>query len=326
MAHAITINQCGASNELNYGPVEVAPPGEGQVAIHHEAIGLNYIDVYFRSGLYPIESFPTIIGMEGAGVVTATGKGVSDFAEGDRVAYAAPPIGAYATDRLMRADGIVKLPDDIDFDTAAAMMLQGMTVQYLIRQTYEVKPGDTVLFHAAAGGVGLIACQWLKSIGATVIGTVGTEEKAALAKANGCDHTILYKTENVAERVKKITDGKGVPVVYDSIGASTLESSLDCLSPRGLLVSFGNASGPVNDFNFGMLAAKGSLYVTRPTLMTYIAEHANMLKMAEELFDVVRSGAVKISINQRYPLSDAAKAHDALESRETTGSTIFTTS
>ena len=325
MANAITINQCGSSQEMTYGPIEVPEPGPDQVTIHHEAIGLNYIDVYFRSGLYPIAEFPAVIGMEGAGTITSIGSAVSDFSVGDRIAYAAMPIGAYATDRVMRADGIVKLPDSIDYETAAAMMLQGMTVQYLIKQTYEVKPGDTVLFHAAAGGVGLIACQWLKHLGATVIGTVGSEEKAALCKQNGCDHTILYKTENVADRVKELTNGKGVPVVYDSIGASTVESSLDCLSPRGLLVSFGNASGPITDFNIGTLAAKGSLYITRPTLMTYIAERNNMLTMASALFDVVSSGAVKIAINQRYPLSDAAKAHDALESRATTGSTIFTT-
>jgi len=325
MTYAITINQCGGSEQLTYGPVTVPKPAQGEVSIHHEAIGLNYIDVYFRSGLYPITQFPAVIGMEGAGVITELGEGVTDFSIGDRIAYAAPPIGAYATDRVMRADALVKLPESIDFDTAAAMMLQGMTVQYLIRQTYEVKPGDTVLFHAAAGGVGLIACQWLKHIGATIIGTVGSDEKAELARQNGCDHTILYKTENVAERVKELTDGKGVPVVYDSIGASTLDASLDSLQPRGLMVSFGNASGPITDFNVGTLAAKGSLYITRPTLMTYIAERTNMLKMASELFDVVSNGAVKIAINQRFPLEQAAIAHDALESRATTGSTIFTT-
>ncbi|MFK8084218.1 MAG: quinone oxidoreductase [Granulosicoccus sp.] len=325
MAYAITVNKCGGSEELNYGPIVVPEPAKGEVAIHHEAIGLNFIDVYFRSGLYPIAQFPAVIGMEGAGTITGIGQGVSDFSVGDRIAYAAPPIGAYATDRVMQADSIVKLPDAIDFDTAAAMMLQGMTVQYLIRQTYLVKPGDTVLFHAAAGGVGLIACQWLKHIGATVIGTVGSEDKAALARENGCDHTILYKQENVAHRVMELTDGKGVPVVYDSIGASTLECSLDSLSPRGLLVSFGNASGPIIGFNVGELAAKGSLYLTRPTLMTYIADRANMQAMAQELFDVVSRGIVKIAVNQRYPLSEAAKAHDALESRATTGSTIFLT-
>ncbi|MFT5896670.1 MAG: NADPH2:quinone reductase, partial [bacterium] len=319
MPYAVTINKCGGSDEFSYGPIDVPAPAAGQVSIHHEAIGLNYIDVYFRSGLYPIPQFPAVVGMEGAGTVTSIGEGVSEFSVGDRVAYAAPPIGAYATDRVMRADGIVKLPASIGFDTAAAMMLQGMTVQYLIKQTYEVKPGDTVLFHAAAGGVGLIACQWLKHLGATIIGTVGSEEKADLAKQNGCDHTILYKSENIAERVKELTGGKGVPVVYDSIGASTLEASLDSLMPRGLLVSFGNASGPVTNFNFGTLGAKGSLYVTRPSLMTYIADRANMLTMAQDLFDVVSGGVINIAINQRYPLSDAAKAHDALESRATTG-------
>ena len=325
MAYAITIDKCGGSEQLKVSDIAIPVPAEGEVTVHHEAVGLNFIDVYFRTGLYPIENFPATVGMEAAGTVTAIGKGVTKFKEGDRVAYAAAPIGAYASDRAMRADSLVKLPDAISFEQAAAMMLQGMTVQYLIRQTYKVKAGETVLFHAAAGGVGLIACQWLKHLGATVIGTVGSDEKAALAREHGCDHTILYDKENVAERVKEITEGKGVAVVYDSVGKSTLEASLDSLSPRGLLVSFGNASGPVTDFNFGTLAAKGSLYVTRPTLMTYIADPANMQSMADDLFDVVTSGKVKISINQRYALTDAAKAHDALEARKTTGSTIFTT-
>lgn len=324
MAKAITIEKCGGSDQFKYTDIDVPAPAEGEVTIHHEAIGMNYIDVYFRSGLYPIENFPAVVGMEGAGKVTAVGAGVTDLSVGDRIAYAALPIGAYATDRNIRAAALVKLPDAIDFDTAAAMMLQGMTAQYLIRQTYQVQAGDTVLLHAAAGGVGLIASQWLKHLGATVIGTVGTEEKAELAKANGCDHTILYNKEDVAARVKEITNGRGVPVAYDSVGKATLEASLDSLEPRGLLVSFGNASGPVTDFNFGLLAAKGSLYVTRPTLMTYTADPANMRAMAQELFDVVATGKVKIAINQRYPLSDAAKAHDALEARQTTGSTIFT--
>jgi len=325
MAYAVTIDKCGGSDQLKISDINIPAPAEGEVTIHQEAVGLNYIDVYFRSGLYPIESFPATVGMEAAGMVTAVGKGVSNFVVGDRVAYAAPPIGAYATDRAMQARSLVKLPDEISFEQAAAMMLQGMTVQYLIRQTYRVEAGETVLLHAAAGGVGLIASQWLKHLGATVIGTVGSDEKAALAREHGCDHTILYDKENVADRVKEITEGKGVAVVYDSVGKSTLEASLDSLSPRGLLVSFGNASGPVTDFNFGTLAAKGSLYVTRPTLMTYIADPANMQKMADDLFDVVISGKVKISINQRYALTDAAQAHDALEARKTTGSTIFTT-
>jgi len=324
MAYAVTIDKGGGSDQLKITDIDIPVPAEGEVTIHQEAVGLNYIDVYFRSGLYPIASFPATVGMEAAGTVTAVGKGVSNFAEGDRVAYAAAPIGAYATDRTMQAKSVVKLPDEISFETAAAMMLQGMTVQYLIRQTYRVEAGDSVLLHAAAGGVGLIASQWLKHLGATVIGTVGSDEKAVLAREHGCDHTILYDKENVADRVKEITEGKGVAVVYDSVGKSTLEASLDSLSPRGLLVSFGNASGPVTDFNFGTLAAKGSLYVTRPTLMTYIADPANMQQMANELFDVVTSGKVKISINQRYALTDAAQAHDALESRKTTGSTVFT--
>lgn len=323
MAYAITIDACGGSDVFKTNDIDIPTPGPDEVLLHHEAVGLNFIDVYFRSGLYPIQTFPAIVGMEAAGTVTAVGDNVSDFSPGDRVAYAAPPIGAYCSDRAIRADALVELPDNISYEQAAAMMLQGMTVQYLIRQTYKVNAGDTVLFHAAAGGVGLIACQWLKHLGATVIGTVGNEEKAALAKANGCDHTILYKTENVAERVKEITNGKGVPVVYDSVGASTLEASLDSLSPRGLLVSFGNASGPITDFNFGTLAAKGSLYVTRPTLMTYIANPGDMRSMATELFDVVGNGNVNITVNQKYDLKEAKQAHDALESRATTGSTVL---
>ena len=279
--------------------------------------------MYQRSGLYPVADFPAIIGLEGAGIISQVGGYVGKFSPGDRVAYASPPMGAYADQRVMPANKIVKLPDSIAFDTAAAMMLQGLTVQYLTRQTYKVKPGETVLMHAAAGGVGLIACQWLKHLGATVIGTVGNDEKAEIAKAHGCDHTILYRDEDIAARVRDITDGKGVPVVYDSVGKSTLMASLDSLAPRGLLVSFGNASGPVDNFNLGVLAQKGSLYVTRPTLMTYIAERENMIQMARDLFEVVESGVVKIKINQRYKLSEAAQAHDDLEGRKTTGSTIL---
>ncbi len=323
MAYAITMDACGGSDVFKSTDIEMPAPGPGEVLLHHEAVGLNFIDVYFRSGLYPIENFPAVVGMEASGTVSAVGEGVNDFSPGDRVAYAAPPIGAYSSDRVIRADALVNLPDKISHEQAAAMMLQGLTVQYLIRQTYPVKSGDTVLFHAAAGGVGLIACQWLKHLGATVIGTVGSEEKATLAKTNGCDHTILYQTEDVAARVREITDGKGVPVVYDSVGASTLDASLDSLAPRGLLVSFGNASGPVTDFNFGTLAAKGSLYVTRPTLMTYIADPAAMRAMATELFDVVGNGHVNITVNQTFALKEAAKAHDALESRATTGSTVL---
>lgn len=322
MPNAIRIHKNGGSDVLTYESYELPKPADGEVQIKQEAVGLNFIDVYQRTGLYPIADFPAIIGLEGAGVVTEIATGVTDFAVGDRVAYAAPPMGAYADERNMPANQIIALPDEIEFDVAAAMMLQGMTVQYLIRQTYEVQAGDTVLLHAAAGGIGLIACQWLKHLGATVIGTVGSEDKAALAVANGCDHTILYQQENTAEKVREITNGQGVPVVYDSVGAATLQTSLDSLQPRGLLVSFGNASGPVDSLNLGLLAQK-SLYVTRPTLMTYIADRSNHEKMAADLFEVVRSGTVKININQRYNLADAAKAHDDLEGRRTTGSTVL---
>jgi NADPH2:quinone reductase len=323
MPNAIRIHQNGESEQLKFESIELPQVGASDISVRHSAIGLNYIDVYQRTGLYPIQHFPAIIGLEAAGTITQIGDSVSEFNVGDRVAYASPPMGAYAEERVMPAASVVRLPDTIDFDTAAAMMLQGMTVQYLVKQTYKVQPGDAVLIHAAAGGVGLIACQWLKHLGATVLGTVGTEEKAELARAHGCDHTILYREQDVAAMVRKLTDGKGVQVVYDSIGQSTLEASLDSLATRGLLVSFGNASGPVTNFNFGVLAQKGSLYVTRPTLMTYIAERANMVKMAEDLFKVVDSGIVRININQRYKLSDAAQAHDDLEARRTTGSTIL---
>lgn len=323
MPNAIRIHAQGGSDVLKYESIDSPQPGEGEVAIRHSAIGLNYIDVYQRSGVYPIAKFPAIIGLEGAGTVFAVGEGVSTLKEGDRVAYAAPPMGAYADERVMPAQQLVKLPDEMAFDTAAAMMLQGMTVQYLTHQTYQVKAGETVLLHAAAGGVGLMACQWLQHLGVTVIGTVGSEEKAQLAREHGCEHTILYGKENVAERVRELTDGKGVPVVYDSVGKSTLEASLDSLSPRGLMVSFGSASGAITDFNIGLLASKGSLYLTRPTLMTYIADPANMQAMARDVIDVVQSGVVKININQRYALADAAKAHDDLEGRKTTGSTVL---
>ena len=323
MPNAIKIRQHGGSDQLEYASFDLPPVGNGDVVIDQKAIGLNFIDVYHRNGLYPVADFPAIIGLEGAGIISQVGGDVGEFSPGDRVAYASPPMGAYADQRVMPANKIVKLPDSIAFDTAAAMMLQGLTVQYLTRQTYKVIPGDTVLMHAAAGGVGLIACQWLKHLGATVIGTVGNDEKAEIAKAHGCDHTILYRDEDIAARVRDITDGKGVPVVYDSVGKSTLMASLDSLAPRGLLVSFGNASGPVDNFNLGILAQKGSLYVTRPTLMTYIAERENMVQMARDLFEVVESGAVRIKINQRYKLSEAAQAHDDLEGRKTTGSTIL---
>lgn len=323
MANSIRIYGHGGSDRLKWESHEIAPPGPDEVRIDQAFVGLNFIDVYQRTGLYPVNAFPAIIGLEASGVISATGANVSHLKTGDRVAYAAPPMGAYTDQRNMPAAQVVRLPESIELDTAAAMMLQGLTVQYLIRQTYPVKAGQTVLLHAAAGGVGLIASQWLKHLGATVIGTVGSDEKAALAQAHGCDHTILYQTEDVAAMVRDLTDGNGVPVVYDSVGQATLESSLDSLAPRGLLVSFGNASGPVENFNLGILAQKGSLYVTRPTLMSYIADPADLQQMAEELFEVVGSGAVSIQINQRYALADAATAHDDLEARKTTGSTIL---
>lgn len=323
MTHAIRIEETGGPEVLRWVQMEVGAPGEGEVRLAQTAVGLNYIDVYHRSGLYPME-LPSGIGLEAAARVEAVGAGVTDLKEGDRVAYAAPPIGAYAEARLMPAHRLVKLPDEIDDRLAAAMMLQGMTVQYLIRRTHQVKAGDTVLFHAAAGGVGLIACQWLKALGATVIGTVGSDAKAELAKAHGCDHAIVYTRENFVERVKEITGGEGVPVVYDSVGRDTWEGSLDCLAQFGLMVSFGNASGPVPPVNLGVLSAKGSLFVTRPTLMNYTAKRSDLVASANELFEVVRSGAVKIEVNQTYPLAEAVQAHRDLEARKTTGSTVLT--
>ncbi|WP_169566602.1 quinone oxidoreductase family protein [Sneathiella limimaris] len=323
MTKAITFKEPGGPEVLKWEDVEVGKPGPGEVRIKHSAVGLNYIDVYFRTGLYPAP-LPNVPGMEAVGIVQEIGEGVKYVKVGDRVAYAGRPIGAYAEERVMPEDGLVQIPDTIDDETAAAMMLQGMTVEYLLQRTFHVKQGDTILFHAAAGGVGLIACQWAKHIGATVIGTVGSEEKAELAKAHGCDHTINYRTEDFQKRVMEITDGKGVPVVYDSIGKDTFMSSLDCLQPRGLMVSFGNATGPVDNLDLGTLAAKGSLYVTRPTLMTYNAERPDLEKSAADLIKLVSDGTLKISIGQRYHLSEAAKAHEDLEARKTTGSTIFT--
>ena len=321
MTKAIRIHETGGPEVLRWEDVEVGAPGPGQVRLTHAAVGLNYIDTYQRSGLYPVE-LPATLGMEGAGVVEALGEGVSTLKAGDRVAYAMGP-GSYSEARLIAADRVVKLPDAIDDRTAAAMMLQGMTVQYLIRQTHRVAAGETVLFHAAAGGVGLIACQWLKHLGATVIGTVGSAEKAELARAHGCTHTINYRDEDFVEQVKEITGGDGVPVVYDSVGKDTFEGSLACLGPLGLMVSFGSASGPVPPFELGRLGALGSLFITRPTLMTYAAKRADLEAMSQELFDVVLSGAVKIEINQTYPLSETAQAHRDLEARKTTGSTVL---
>ena len=323
MPKAIRLNKTGGPEVLQWEEVEVGEPGEGQARVRHMAIGVNFIDTYHRSGLYPLPALPSGIGSEGAGVVEAVGRGVTHVKAGDRVAYAMGPPGSYAEVRVMPADRLVKLPDGISDQTAAAMMLKGMTVQYLIRRTYRVQTGDTVLFHAAAGGVGLIACQWLKALGATVIGTVGSEEKAKLAKSRGCDHAIIYTKEDFPKRVRELTQGKGVPVVYDSVGKSTAEGSLDSLRPLGLWVSFGNSSGPVPPFELTVLTKKGSLYVTRPTLATYTATRADLEATAKELFDVVLSGKVKIEVNHTYPLKDAQQVHRDLEGRKTTGSIVL---
>ena len=323
MVKAIRIHRTGGPDAMRWEDVEVGAPGPGEVRIRHEAVGLNFIDVYFRTGLYPAPSLPFSPGMEGAGVVEAVGEGVDSLAVGDRIAYAAPPVGSYAEERLMPAEKVVKVPAGIDSRQAAAMMLQGMTVEYLLRRTYPVQPGETILFHAAAGGVGLIACQWARHLGATVIGTVGSDEKAELARAHGCDHPIVYTRENFTERVRELTDGAGVPVVYDAVGRDTFAGSLDCLRPRGMLVSFGQSSGRIDPFDVGILSAKGSLYVTRPTLMTYTASRAELEASAQALFDVVADGAVRITVNRTFPLAGAADAHRALESRQTTGSTIL---
>jgi NADPH:quinone reductase len=323
MAHRIRAHRHGGPEVLKYESYDVPEPGPGEAVVRHEAIGLNYIDIYHRTGLYPTSSPPITPGMEGAGVVEAVGPGVADLRPGQRVAYAAPPIGAYADVRVMPAEKLVPLPDGISTETAAAMMLKGMTAQYLLRQTYSVRSGDAILFHAAAGGVGLIAGQWAKHLGATVIGTVGSPEKAELARAHGYDHVIDYKREDFVARVKEITGGEGVPVVYDGVGQAVFAPSLDCLRPCGLAVNFGNASGPVENLNLLTLSAKGSLFVTRPTLMTYTRTRDRLLACARDLFDVVGKGVVKIEIHQRFPLAEAEKAHRALEARETTGSTLL---
>lgn len=322
MAKAIRMHRTGGPEVLEYVDVEVGAPGPGEARVRHHAIGLNFIDVYFRNGLYPLP-LPSGLGQEGAGVVEAVGEGVTHVAPGDRVAYAGRPNGAYSEVRTMPADILVRLPDDIDFETAAAMMLQGLTVQYLFRQTYALQPGQTILFHAAAGGVGLIACQWARALGVNLIGTVGSNEKAALAKAHGAAHVINYNTEDIVARVREITDGQMVPVVYDSVGKDTFIRSLDCLRPRGLMVSFGNASGAVPPFALSELASRNSLYVTRPTLNAYAASRPELESMAADLFDMVGSGKIKIGINQRFPLARAADAHIALEARRTVGSTIL---
>ena len=322
MTKAIRCFSNGGPEVMEYVDVEVGEPGAGEARVRHHAIGLNYIDVYFRTGLYP-QPLPSSLGMEGAGVVEAVGPDVTHVKPGDRVAYACRPPGAYADARVMPAGSLVKLPDAISFETAAAMMLQGLTVQYLFHRTFPLKGGETILFHAAAGGVGLIACQWARALGVTMIGTVGSDEKAEMAKAHGCTHTINYNKENFVDRVKDITGGKGVPVVYDSIGKDTFLGSLDCLAPLGTMVSYGSASGPVPPFSLNELASRGSLFVTRPTLFTYAAQRSDLEAMCADLFRMVESGKVKIEINQRYALKDVQQAHRDLESRKTTGSTIL---
>ena len=321
MTHAIRIHKPGGPEALVWDEIQVGAPGPGQIRLRHTAVGLNFIDVYHRTGLYPLP-LPLTLGTEGAGVVEELGPGVSGLQKGDRVAYAGV-IGAYAEERLLQADRVVKIPAGIADHQAAAMMLQGMTVRYLIREVYAVKAGDTILIHAAAGGVGLILCQWAAALGATVIGTVSSEEKAELARANGCHHPILYTRDDFQKRVMEITEGKKLPVVYDSIGKDTFLQSLDCLRPRGLMVLFGQASGPVPPIDINLLAQKGSLYLTRPTLGTFIATAETLKTTADDLFAVVASGKVKISVNQTYPLKDAAQAHRDLEARKTTGSTVL---
>lgn len=322
MPYAIRVHEHGGPEVMRWEEVELPPLAANEARVRHHAVGLNYIDVYYRTGRYPL-ALPHGLGLEGAGVVEAVGDAVTEVAVGDRVAYAGGPVGAYADVRNIPADRLVRLPDAIDFKTAAAMMLQGMTAQYLLRRTYRVQPGDTILIHAAAGGVGLIVCQWAKALGATVIGTVGSDEKAALARAHGCDHPIVYTREDFVARVKEITHGEGVAVVYDSVGADTFEKSLDCLRPLGMMVTFGQSSGPVPPVDTQILSKKGSLFLTRPTLFTYTAKRADLLASAGELFEMVLSGKVKIEVNQTFALRDAAEAHRALEARRTTGSTVL---
>ena len=322
MVKAIRVNATGGPEVMEYVDVEVGAPGPGQARVRHEAIGINYIDIYFRTGLYP-QPLPGGLGLEGAGVVEAVGEGVTEVAIGDRVAYAGRPNGAYAEVRNMAANILLKLPESISFETAAAMMLQGLTVQYLFKRTVQLKQGDTILFHAAAGGVGLIAAQWARALGVNMIGTVGSDAKAALALEHGCSHVINYNTENFVERVREITQGEMVSVVYDSIGKDTFTGSLDCLRPLGMMVSFGSASGPVTEFSLNELASRGSLFITRPTLFAYAATRKDLEEMSADLFAMVGSGKIKIDVRQRYKLADAATAHRELEARKTTGSSIL---
>lgn len=321
-AQGIRIHETGGPEVLKFEEVTVPPPREGEITLRNHAIGVNFIDIYVRTGLYPY-SLPTGLGFEGAGVVEEVGKGVTEFTPGDRVAYGQGPLGAYATRRTMSAASVVKLPSAVSFEEGAAMMLKGLTVQYLLRQTYRLQGNETILFHAAAGGVGLIACQWAKALGVKVIGTVGSPEKAAIAKAHGAWATIDYSREDVVQRVLELTQGQKVPVVYDGVGKDTWDASLDCLQPRGLMVSYGNASGPVSGVNLTVLAQKGSLFVTRPTLGTHITPRAKLESSAQELFDMVAKKKIKITIDQTYPLAEAAQAHRDLTARRTTGSSIL---
>ncbi|CAM5766266.1 quinone oxidoreductase [Labrys miyagiensis] len=322
MPAAIRVHQTGGPEVLTYEDVPTAAAGPGEALIRHHASGVNYIDTYYRAGLYKAPTMPFTLGAEGAGEVIAVGEGVSEVKVGDRVAYSGA-IGSYAVERTYPANRLIPLPEAISYEQAAGMMLKGMTAQYLVRRTFKVGPGQTVLVHAAAGGVGLILCQWAKSLGAVVIGTVGSEEKADLARANGADHTILYRKEDWVKRVAEITNGKKCAVVYDGVGKDTYPGSLDCLSPLGMWVSFGNASGPVEPVPMLTLAQKGSLFATRPTLNTYVAERGDLLATANDLFDVVASGKVRIPVNQRYALKDARQAHEELQGRATTGSSIL---
>ncbi|MFC4625785.1 quinone oxidoreductase [Daeguia caeni] len=322
MINAIRVHQTGGPDVMHYEQVEIGEPGPGEARVRHEAIGLNFIDVYFRTGIYKAATMPFTPGNEAAGIVVAVGDGVEHVHVGDRVAYVATP-GSYAEERIVPADRLVKVPDGIDLKTAAGMMLKGMTAQYLLRRTFKVEPGHTILFHAAAGGVGLIAGQWAKHLGATVIGTAGSEEKIALAKSHGYDHVINYRSEDFVERVRELTNGEGVDVVYDSVGRDTYMGSLDVLKPLGMLACFGQSSGLIPPFDLGLLAQKGSLFITRPTLFNYVAKRADLEKTANDLFRVVESGVVKIEINQSYALKDVRKAHEDLEARRTTGTTIL---
>ena len=323
MTKAIRIHEVGGPDVLRWEDVELSRPQAGEVRLRQTAAGLNYIDTYHRSGLYPVDSFPTALGVEGAGVVEEVGSGVKDLQVGDRVAYAGGPLGSYSEARVMPAGRLIKIPPGIEDQTAAAMMLKGLTTHYLVCRCYPIKPGDSILIHAAAGGVGLLVCQWAKHLGATVIGTVSTPEKAELAQSHGCDHPILYRSENFVERVRELTAGEGVPVVYDSVGRDTFNGSLDCLRPLGLMVTFGQSSGSVPPLPVHELTARGSLFLTRPTLATYTATRDQLLTNASELFDVVQKGAVKIEVRQTYALKDTEQAHRDLQDRKTTGATVL---